>query len=77
MNKATRKQAQDIHDVLTNAMSELDMLRDAEQEKFDNMPESLQSGSAGEKMQEGVDYLGEAYDAVEQALQALDSIVTP
>lgn len=38
---------------------------DEEQEKFDNMPESLQSGSKGDTMQEGIDTLESAVSDLE------------
>lgn len=72
MNAAQRKIIQAVHDNLTNDMTVIESERDAEQEKFDNMPESLQSSDKGEAMQAGIDALTEAYDAMEQALQALD-----
>lgn len=50
---------------LGDVHSELQEVRDAEQEKFDNMPESLQDSDRGQRMQECID----ALDAAESSMQ--------
>jgi hypothetical protein len=40
-------------------VSELEQLRDAEQEKFDNMPEGFQQGDTGQQIEEHVSTLDE------------------
>ena len=58
---------------------ELRELADAEQEKFDNMPEGLQGGDRGQAMEEAAGNLSSAADALEsgsleEALEALGQI---
>jgi len=58
---------------------ELRELADAEQEKFDNMPEGLQGGDRGQAMEEAAGNLASAADALEsgsleEALEALGQI---
>lgn len=58
---------------------ELRELADAEQEKFDNMPEGLQGGDRGQAMEEAAGNLSSAADALEsgsleEALETLGQI---
>lgn len=67
MNKERRaeiKQAvYDLQNAITEAGSlcrdRLEAIRDAEQEAYDNLPESIQYGTRGEEMQEAIDALEE------------------
>ena len=36
-----------------------------EESKLENMPEGMQQGEKGDKMQEGIDALGETFDLLE------------
>lgn len=58
-----------VSDVLT----ELQEVRDEEQAKFDNMPESLQDGDRGQRMQEGIDALDAAESSLEDGIAALEN----
>lgn len=57
--KALQKAAftKPITDVVENAKSELESLRDELQEWYDNLPESFQNGSKGDELQEAVSSL--------------------
>lgn len=48
-------------------------IAEREQEKLDNMPESLQSSERGERMQEDKDNIDYACDEFESALESIDS----
>lgn len=74
MNAAQRKIIQAVYDNLTNDMTVIESERDAEQEKFDNMPESLQGGDKGQAMEEGISTLEEAIEGVQAAIDALGNI---
>jgi hypothetical protein len=74
MNKATRKilsglvaDAEKITSMIEDLKSQLETIRDEEQEKYDNMPESIQSGDRGEAA-------SAAIDALENAIGKLDGI---
>jgi hypothetical protein len=86
MNAADRKQVAailgELEDLKAKIVTQGEALRelaDAEQEKFDNMPEGLQQGDAGQKIEANAGALGEAADAAEQgnadeAIEALGNI---
>jgi flagellar biosynthesis chaperone FliJ len=72
MNNNIRTQLSKISDGLEGYKSELESIRDAEDEKLENMPESLKSGDKGEKQQEVVDNLNEAIDRLDDAISSLN-----
>lgn len=86
MNAADRKAASALKVRLEELKSEVETvgealreLADAEQEKFDNMPESLQQGDAGQAIETAAGALDEAASAAEEgnadeAIQALDQV---
>ena len=55
-------------DDLEKAKEDIESVRDDEQEKLDNMPDSLRDGSRGESIQEGIDNLEEAINHLENAI---------
>jgi hypothetical protein len=86
MNAADRKQVAGIIGELEGLKAKIEEqgnalreLADAEQDKFDNMPEGLQQSDAGQKIESNAGALSEAADAAEQgnadeALEALGNI---
>lgn len=72
MNKNRRKAIDEIQDKLMNLQSELECIRDEEQEAFDNLPESIQYSERGERMEEYISSLEEALDNVGYAVESLD-----
>jgi hypothetical protein len=74
MNAAQRQTLRQVAMDLENSLDALETERDAEQEKFDNMPESLQGGDKGQAMEEGISTLEEAIEGVQAAIDALGNI---
>ena len=72
MNKNRRNAISDIYDKLTDIQSDLECIRDEEQEAFDNLPESIQCSERGERMEEYISSLDEALDYVGYAVDSLD-----
>ena len=72
MNKQRRKAISDIYDKLIDIQSNLECIRDEEQEAFDNLPESIQCSERGERMEEYISSLDEALDYVGYAVDSLD-----
>lgn len=72
MNKQRRKAIGDIYDKLIDIQSDLEYIRDEEQEAFDNLPESIQYSERGERMEEYISSLEEALDYVGYAVESLD-----
>lgn len=58
MNKERRKRIEDLK-------SELETIRDEEQEYYDNMPENMQNGEKGDTAQSNVSSLEEAINNLE------------
>lgn len=72
MNKNRRNAISDIYDKLIDIQSNLECIRDEEQEAFDNLPESIQYSERGERMEEYISSLDEALDYVGYAVDSLD-----
>lgn len=72
MNKNRRNAISDIYDKLIDIQSNLECIRDEEQEAFDNLPESIQCSERGERMEEYISSLDEALDYVGYAVDSLD-----
>lgn len=71
MNNARRKEIDKLTAQIEEIKEAIEALRDEEQEAFDNMPESLQDGERGEKMQSAIDALEYAADDLQECLDHL------
>ena len=72
MNKQRRDAIQSILDELQVMRERIESVRDEEQGAFDNLPDSLQQGSGGQRMDEAVSALDVALDGVDEAAASLD-----
>ena len=68
MNKARRTELSKLLSTLEGVQNELETLRDEEQEYYDNMPESLQSGDKGNAAETAISELDDAISNVEFAI---------
>ena len=75
MNIKTRKEISTIIDELDDILFHVNCIKDDEEKKLDNMPESLQDSERGEQMQEGIDTLESAYDSISDAIDYLQELV--
>lgn len=75
MNKERRKRLEDLMGQLSTIKDEIEELRDAEQDAFDNMPESLQAGERGEQMEGNAEILDDVADLLAQIDESLNEIV--
>ena len=57
MNTKRREIIERSLSLLRKAFDDLEMVRDEEEEAYDNMPEGLQESERGEMMQEAIDTL--------------------
>lgn len=71
MNNTRRKQIQEIIDKLEELKSDVEMLKDEEQEAFDNLPEGIQASERGEAMETAAYNLEEAYDYMDSVIDSL------
>lgn len=84
MNKAIRKEISVLVEKLTTLKEQFDLdlkaqvetIRDNEQEKLDNMPEGLQSGEPGNKLEEVINHLDSAVDALENVASEIDDCIS-
>ena len=75
MNKERRKRIDDIIAQLNDIKEDIEMLRDEEQEAYDNMPESIQESDRGEAMTRAVDLMESAYSWIEDAVSELEEVM--
>lgn len=62
MNKVRRKELARVVDLLDQARDLLEIIRDEEQEAFDNLPESIQCSERGETMEDYISTMEEMLD---------------
>ena len=74
MNNGVRKELAQIKTHLSSVCSRLEELRDAEQDKYDNMPADLQNGVFGERINDVISYLSDAADNAQTTIDSLDNI---
>ena len=83
MNNATRKKIRGLSreveshgEVLDIIRGQIEELQTEEEEKFDNLPEGLQDSEVGAKLQESSDALQQAIEALEsfELSEILDSL---
>ena len=75
MNKERRKAIEKISDKLTDLQAEIEELREAEEEAYDNLPESLQDGERGDAMQEAMDNMECAGSSIQDAIDYLGELL--
>lgn len=75
MNKERRVAIDKVKEQLETLSSDVEMLRDEEQEYFDNMPESLQGGEKGDNAESAVSSLDSAVDSLSGACNSLEEAV--
>jgi hypothetical protein len=74
MNKDRRKELTAIGAAILEAKDHLEAVRDAEQEAFDNLPESLQQGERGQAMEEAIGNLENTISSLEDAAGEIEGI---
>ena len=74
MNAERRKLLAEAKQKIEEGMGLIEQALQEEQDYFDNMPESFQTGSKGDAAQTVIDNLQSVYDDVENAVSALDEV---
>ena len=72
MNKNRRAKISEAVSILETALKIVEVVRDEEQDCFNNMPENLESSYRYEKMENAVDRLDDAVSSIEEARDALE-----
>lgn len=76
MNKERRKKLEDLLGQLSTIKDEIEELKEAEQEAFDNLPDSLQQGERGQGMEGNVEILEDTVGSLEEIDERLQEIVS-
>lgn len=75
MNKWLRNDLMKISEQVEELSSDIERIRDGEEEKLDNMPESLQDSNKAEAFQEVIDFLDDALASMTEACEAITNAV--
>lgn len=74
MNKEQKNKIEQLKNQLLDISEELEKLADAEQEKYDNLNEGMQSMEKFQKLQENADCLSTAQEQVEDVINTLEEL---
>ena len=75
MNAKQRKELQGYVESLDEIKCAIEEMQETEQDKLDNMPESLQESERCEVMQAAIDNLESAASSLEEAIDYINEIV--
>lgn len=75
MNKARRKQLEEILGALDAQKSAIESVCEEEQEAFDNLPESIQYSERGETMEGYISEMEDAVSNLEDIISSLQEII--
>ena len=64
-----------ISEQVEELSSDIERIRDGEEEKLDNLPESLQDSNKAEVFQEVIDFLDDALASMTEACEAITNAV--
>ena len=76
MNAKRRKELEKLVERIQGIIADLEVLRDEEQECFDNLPESLQESERGERMEDNVSNMDAVIDSLESASDELEDAIS-
>ena len=75
MNKERRNRLSEISDLVGDAIDQLEEIMEEEQEALDSLPESLQSSSKGEAMDEAITSMQDIMDELTTIQTDIDELV--
>ena len=75
MNKWLRNDLMKISEQVEELSSDIERIRDGEEEKLDNLPDSLQDSNKAEAFQEVIDFLDDALASMTEACEAITNAV--
>jgi len=74
MNNTRRKAIMKIAERLEELKTDFELLRDEEQEAFDNMPESIQESERGEHIENIIYNMDEVLENLESAFDTMNAL---
>lgn len=75
MNKVRRKEIERIFNILSECKTDLEAVRDEEEEALYNLPESLQESTKGDEMQENIDDLDNIVSNLSDVIEELEKYI--
>lgn len=75
MNSQNRKDLQKAVDLINEANSIIETIRDEEQEKFDNLSEGLQASERGQAFEENAANLDSVFSDLENAIDSINDLI--
>lgn len=72
MNKSRRSRIDEIIQKIEDLTYDIDVLRDEEEECYENLPESIQLSDLGETMNDAITSLDDAISSLEEATDHLN-----
>ena len=72
MNQKRRAKISDVISRLEELSDKVDMLRDEEQDYYDNIPENLQGSERADASESAIDALESAVDSITEAISSLE-----
>ena len=73
MNNRQRKKIDTMLSKLEKIQGEINDMSAEEQEKYDNLPESIQDSDRGSDMENSIEYLDEAANLIDDVIDNLNS----
>ena len=75
MNDARRERVNEAIDLTNQAIEMLESISEEEQDALDNMPENMQDGERGEKMQENIESLDDAASELGNTITTIEEVI--
>lgn len=75
MNKQNRKELERALELISEAMDIISSIKEAEEEKYDNLPEGIQESERGEQFQENIDELDTAASDLESTVETIENVI--
>ena len=75
MTKKDKKQLQAMMQQLEDIRAVIEAMKEAEEEKYDNMSDGWQESERGYTMSENIDSLDTCYSGLEDAVEAINEIL--
>lgn len=74
MNKERRKRLTEIAEVFEEQSTELEYVRDEEQEAFDNLPESIQYSDRGSDMEDKISEIDDILSDISDIIDRINEL---
>jgi len=75
MNKQNRKELERAIYLISEGMEIITSIKEAEEEKYDNLPEGIQESERGEQFQENIDELDTAASDLESTIETIENVI--